>query len=499
MLLCGCAQVGYLTGGEKDMVAPEPLRCFPANATTSFSENEIKLYFDEYIQLKNPQQNVFIVPNDTKIQTLLHKKTVALSWNEPLQANTTYVIYFNNAVADVTEENSTLFSYVFSTGTMLDTLSCTFRVISTETNKLMTDCTVGLFTSKDSISPSYFSLSDEFGYATFHHLKPGRYFVKAFQDENKDLKMDLSENCGFIEDSISISTAYKDTMNIQLFKPAANNWFKHFKYQAPGVFELELSQAAEEPAFILNEHPLDSTQFRKIDAFLYRIFPSDSIRQNNELVLKSGNLSQAVTLRISSKERLSQDNIRLTNSSELPIGKPILFQINSKIKWVDTNKINICSSRDSLRIIPYRFDLRGDLLVIWPSLSESDSIQIQFSEGAINSNSKSFLTTVELKAKKDLGTLEINPNGFTGKLVIELAKDKKIAQSARVNSSEKVLFEDLTAGHYTLKVIEDRNENGLWDTGDLERKTQPEKIYFFDTPVKIRPNWDIKLTLKPYY
>ena len=60
----------------------------------------------------------------------------------------------------------------------------------------------------------------------------------------------------------------------------------------------------------------------------------------------------------------------------------------------------------------------------------------------------------------------------------------------------EILFEELIPGEYTIRITEDKNNNGLWDTGDLYKKIQPEKIRSFDSPVRIRPNWDMKLTLK---
>lgn len=113
LLALSCAQVGQISGGEEDLVAPEPVKTVPESKTLFFNAQSIKLIFDEFVELNNPQQNIIIVPNDAKLNAALHKKELVLSWNETLKSNTTYVIYFNAAVKDVTEKTLRSFHMCF--------------------------------------------------------------------------------------------------------------------------------------------------------------------------------------------------------------------------------------------------------------------------------------------------------------------------------------------------------------------------------------------------
>ena len=40
----------------------------------------------------------------------------------------------------------------------------------------------------------------------------------------------------------------------------------------------------------------------------------------------------------------------------------------------------------------------------------------------------------------------------------------------------------MNAGNYTFRVTEDRNSNGLFDTGNLFKRLQPEKVIIFKLP-----------------
>jgi hypothetical protein len=41
-----------------------------------------------------------------------------------------------------------------------------------------------------------------------------------------------------------------------------------------------------------------------------------------------------------------------------------------------------------------------------------------------------------------------------------------------------------------VRVIEDLNSNGKFDTGNIKLKIQPEKVWFWDKDIVTRANWD---------
>jgi hypothetical protein len=53
LFIIGCAKRGTITGGEKDTLAPILTSSLPKNFSVNFSGKEVKLYFDEYIKLKD--------------------------------------------------------------------------------------------------------------------------------------------------------------------------------------------------------------------------------------------------------------------------------------------------------------------------------------------------------------------------------------------------------------------------------------------------------------
>jgi hypothetical protein len=46
-------------------------------------------------------------------------------------------------------------------------------------------------------------------------------------------------------------------------------------------------------------------------------------------------------------------------------------------------------------------------------------------------------------------------------------------------------------------LIDDRDGNGKWTTGDLSQGVQPEMVYRFSQATKVRANWDVSVELRP--
>ena len=61
-LVYSCANVGYPTGGEVDKNTPKVLAFIPDNESKNFSSSEVIIQFDEYIQLKDVDNQVLISP-----------------------------------------------------------------------------------------------------------------------------------------------------------------------------------------------------------------------------------------------------------------------------------------------------------------------------------------------------------------------------------------------------------------------------------------------------
>ena len=58
-------------------------------------------------------------------------------------------------------------------------------------------------------------------------------------------------------------------------------------------------------------------------------------------------------------------------------------------------------------------------------------------------------------------------------------------------------FYFLTPAAYHIRVFNDRNGNGIWDTGLYENKEAAEEVYYFPGKIETRANWDYTQTWNP--
>ena len=133
LTLLSCAQMQVPGGGPRDVSPPRAIHYLPDSGKVNFTGDEVRITFDENIVLKDVQNQMIISPPLTVAPdiTLLKNRIVRIKFREALKPNTTYGIYFGNAIADVHEGNTAEgFRYLFSTGPVLDVLMCIGAIAS---------------------------------------------------------------------------------------------------------------------------------------------------------------------------------------------------------------------------------------------------------------------------------------------------------------------------------------------------------------------------------
>ncbi|MDE7118948.1 MAG: hypothetical protein K2O61_09980, partial [Bacteroidaceae bacterium] len=58
-------------------------------------------------------------------------------------------------------------------------------------------------------------------------------------------------------------------------------------------------------------------------------------------------------------------------------------------------------------------------------------------------------------------------------------------------------FYFITPGTYYLRMFEDENGNGVWDTGDYDLQLQPEQVYYYPESLTLKAQWEISQTWNP--
>src|SRR5210317_1577423 len=62
VILANCANRGRQEGGPKDVTPPKIVKSIPENYSTNFKGDEIEIYFNEFIKIKDLQKQLIISP-----------------------------------------------------------------------------------------------------------------------------------------------------------------------------------------------------------------------------------------------------------------------------------------------------------------------------------------------------------------------------------------------------------------------------------------------------
>ena len=512
LLLTSCAQVTSLTGGEKDRIAPKPIdkKVNPQNGSTNFIASKITIPFNEYVKLNNPLETIVMIPPHGKPKATLNKKTVTLSWEDTLQNNTTYSIYLNETVQDITESNDSLMVFVFSTGDYIDSLSYQVKVIDAFTSQPISDCFVGLYEGEmDSIRPTYFVKTDKQGEALFSYLKAGDYNILAFQDLNKDMLLQANEKVAFKKEKIKLSLDKLDTNNVfadsiplRLFHRKAKQNIRTFNYTAPSRFTIGSTVSLRNRNFYMDGNQIKENIHFYADDSLAIIYPvSDSSKM--EFVVQSEDFVDTATIRLTKSEKKRDLNVWINLKEKvLNLSDTLTFLCSDNTKAIDTSLITIMNLEDSSDI-DYTTIVQSNFVQFIIEKDSLKSFQIRLKPLAIlteNSSLASEITkTITVKKEKDYGVLKLDISDYSEPIILEMLLNNTVLKSYQLKGEKSLTINELNPGNYTFRIVLDENENGKWDTGDLENQIFPEVIHTFSEVTSIRANWDVdaKLTRKP--
>lgn len=189
VVMASCARMGSPDGGWYDDDPPRVLYSMPAEQATNVTTRKMTIYFDEYIKLADPTQNVIVSPPQLEMPEIKAAgKKINIELQDTLIPNTTYTIDFSGAITDNNEDNPLgNYTYIFSTGEQIDTFEVAGHVLNASNLEPVKGISVGLYAD---LADSAFrtkpllriARTDGSGRFCIRGVAPGDYRVYALQD-----------------------------------------------------------------------------------------------------------------------------------------------------------------------------------------------------------------------------------------------------------------------------------------------------------------------------
>jgi len=537
-------------GGPKDETPPLLISSTPDHKQRNFHGKEIELVFDEAINLNNPKEEILISPRSDQEIEYKYKKNIVtivpeIGWDD----NTTYSFAFREGIRDITENNAPEnLKLAFSTGPLIDSMIVKGKVKIALNTKPVEKVTVALYQSDTfnifEHSPSYFTLIDSKGAYSLENIKSGSYYLYAFQDNNKNLKVESrTEKFGFIKDKINLIGPI-DSLTIPLInmdmRPLSINNIRNTGIQTRIKFNKSIVQyeiEAETGETLLNSFGDDQSEIA--------IYNPEIIKDSLKVLLNAmDSISSIIDTVFYIKPVMNNSipsNFTVTSSAiQYNLNTNTLnqdFKFSKPIKTINTDSIFI--QLDSLHHIPISIsDLSYDTIhkklkfskSIHPdslfkklpqpevkqeevpkvkvkgapgemprSLPQQTQPTLIFTKGSIISLESDTLqiqkSPINEIKKAATGTLLIEVQTKAPNYIIQLTTPEG-ELIEEIQNETKYTFKYLQPKNYKIKVIIDSNNNGKWDPGNFFKREEPETIWFYQTQDKkydfpIRANWEL--------
>ncbi len=169
---------------------------------------------------------------------------------------------------------------------------------------------------------------------------------------------------------------------------------------------------------------------------------------------------------------------------EIVFDYPIINENFDSLSLISVNprqqesKMKFTIERDTLNLRRYTLMPEGKLMSGYEYKLKVPYRKFRDINGFYNDS-----TEVKVSLPKDdkLSTLTLNLSNVNNKYIVELLNDKrdKVLRSYIVEKDSKLDFPYLKAGKYSIRITEDKNRNGMVDTGNVLEHKQPEKVIFY--------------------
>ena len=585
-IVVGCARMGSPDGGWYDDDPPRIVGSMPADKATGVKTKKVNIYFDEYIKIADPTQNVIVSPPQLEMPEIAAKgKKIVVELKDTLKPDMTYTIDFSDAISDNNEDNPMgNYTFTFSTGERIDTLEVSGYVLNAEDLNPQSNILVGLY---DDLADSAFrtkpllrvSRTDANGHFVIRGVAEGEYRIYALQDMDGEYKFSQkSEMIAFthntykptVKPDMRQDTIWRDTLHIDsiaqvhymhyypddivltaFHEKVTDRYLLKTERKEPDRLQVFFSYGNEQLPIIrgLNFNSDDAfivESNSKKDSITYWLRDTLLVNQDTlslemtylmtdslgKLVEKIDTIEALAKTPYAKRQKALQKeyetwqkqqekkrkreepydsifpakplDVKYSVPQAMDPNRSAYIELPTPPSLVDTAGIHLYTKIDTLWYeASYQFHQRDSMLrsyemvVDWQPGSEYsfevDSAAIVDIYGLA---CKPFKQGIKVKTLDEYATLFMDISNYadSSAVIVQLLdKGDKVIVSSKMESDHTAAFYYVKPGTYYARAFIDRNDNGLWDTGNYDANQQPEAVYYYPRSIETKAKFDITL------
>lgn len=543
-VLSGCAIKVAPTGGPRDSVPASIVAVEPPSGTTNFTADEIRIAFDDYID-RGIRNSITVLPTK-RFTTTYAGDEITISFRESLDSGTTYSITIGTDWTDA-RGNRPLeaFSYIFSTGSRIDSGSISGRIVASTLQNVIVMC----YPRADTLSASFTPINNKAPYIipvgtsgsfSVKGLSDGLYRVIACRDENKNSMLDMNEDFTTAPFDLKITQGRSESLLLRLGKA--------LDHEPPQVARIRVSTSSlmsvqfTEPVVPViswdsSIHVVRADGQRFIpaaswisadarDVLLLRFAsPLDSAAFTMQLQPRSVrdsagtlNADSAVIKQISWTTRADTTRLRVLRIVPSDSARDVMPDTVIRVVFsdaVDTNDVRLSIWHQQLQgAIPVTTHWQSPVELLIRATQQRQPKawymttlvpdRIQSIVGSVLSTDTIKLNMLTAMRKAEPGIVNgkllgmIQPPTNTKSVLRLLNAQGIVVATTPVDSSGAFTFNSVPPGEFAAELFHDLNANGIFDYGDWRPFMLSEPWWPIQNKVIVRSRWtldDVILTI----
>lgn len=187
--------------------------------------------------------------------------------------------------------------------------------------------------------------------------------------------------------------------------------------------------------------------------------------------------------------------IKSQNSQSMDVNVPYRIRFDEPLLFIDTAMIHVEKAiNDSTYIaIPFRFRSNGKVhreYIVYAEWRPEEMYRVTIDsaafKGLYGGVSKSYQEIMTFRSLDSYAVLRLDIPGAGSKAVVELLKADGSPVASEKTVNNRCTFYFVNPGKYYLRMLNDTNGNGVWDTGDYGKGRQPEVVYYYPHALELR-------------
>ena len=194
-------------------------------------------------------------------------------------------------------------------------------------------------------------------------------------------------------------------------------------------------------------------------------------------------------------------SMKVNAPSAFEINQNVLLSFDEPVARIDTSAIHVSVKEDTTWVeTPFLFRADSviprqyEILAEWqPEKEYQLKIDSTAMEGIYGLHTNKVEQTFKVKSLDEYGTLLLNVVGAPETGIVELLDNGgKVIRQQPINEGIADFYYLKPDTKYYIRMFNDRNKNGIWDTGSFEDGQQAEEVYYFPKVWEMKANFEFE-------